>query len=279
MIAAQPPATSSSWYPSSASSLANSVSERMSTRQPVSRAARRAFWPSLPIASDSWSSGTITVACLFSSSTSTSRTRAGDILDLHQAVGDLRHLELEQLADELGRAARDDDARTLRLRGDVRDDRLDALAVVVALVVDLLGLRQQRLHPLAQLHERVAGVGLLDDAGDQLADAVLVLLEHHVALGLADALQDHLLGGLGGDAPEVVRRDVALVDLVAVLLELDRVDLGLLGLAHLPGLGVDGRVLVDGLDEELRLEPLGDDQLEDLEVAGGVVDLDAGVLG
>jgi len=29
------------------------VSERMSIRQPVSRAARRAFWPSRPIASDS----------------------------------------------------------------------------------------------------------------------------------------------------------------------------------------------------------------------------------
>lgn len=31
-----------------------SVSGRMSMRQPVSRAARRAFWPSLPMASDSW---------------------------------------------------------------------------------------------------------------------------------------------------------------------------------------------------------------------------------
>ena len=37
-------------------------SERMSMRQPVSRAARRAFWPSLPIASESWKSGTITRA-------------------------------------------------------------------------------------------------------------------------------------------------------------------------------------------------------------------------
>ena len=86
--------------------------------------------------------------------------------------------------------------------------------MVVALAVDLLGLRQQRLHPLAQLHERVAGVGLLDDAGDQLAHAVAVLLEHHVALGLADPLQDDLLGGLRGDPPEVVRRDVADLDLV-----------------------------------------------------------------
>jgi hypothetical protein len=68
----------SSSKPCSASSAANSVSERMSIRHPVRRAARRAFWPSRPIASDSWSSGTITVACLPASSTSTSRTRAGD---------------------------------------------------------------------------------------------------------------------------------------------------------------------------------------------------------
>ena len=50
----------------------------MSTFQPVSFAARRAFWPSRPIASESWSSGTITVASLVSSSTRTSRTRAGE---------------------------------------------------------------------------------------------------------------------------------------------------------------------------------------------------------
>src|SRR5665809_114359 len=50
----------------------------MSTRQPVRRAARRAFCPSLPIASESWSSGTITVACFASSSTSTSRTQPGE---------------------------------------------------------------------------------------------------------------------------------------------------------------------------------------------------------
>ena len=47
-------------------------------RQPVRRAARRAFWPSRPIASESWSSGTMTVAWRVSSSTSTSRTRAGE---------------------------------------------------------------------------------------------------------------------------------------------------------------------------------------------------------
>lgn len=33
---------------------ATGVSGRMSMRHPVSRAARRAFWPSFPIASESW---------------------------------------------------------------------------------------------------------------------------------------------------------------------------------------------------------------------------------
>ena len=150
--------------------------------------------------------------------------------------------------------------------------------MVVALAVDLLGLRQQRLDALAQLHERVARVRLLHDAGDQLADAVAVLLVHHVALGLADPLQDHLLGGLRGDPPEVAGRDVALVDLVAVLLELRRVDLRILGLAHLARLGVDRRALVDRLDDQVRLQALGDDQLDHAEVGGLAVDLDARVL-
>ena len=71
---------------------------------------------------------------------------------------------------------------------------------------------QQRLDP-AEVDERVAGVGLLDDAGDDVADAVLVLLEHHLALGLADPLQDDLLGGLRGDAAEVVLHHVGDGDL------------------------------------------------------------------
>ena len=163
---------------------------------------------------------------------------AGDVGDLHQAVGDLGHLELEQALDQLGVAAGDDDARPARGGGDLLDHGLDALRVVVALAVDLLGLGQQRLDALAQLHERVARVGLLDDAGDQLADAVAVLLEHHVALGLADPLQDDLLGGLRGDAAEVVRRDVAGLDLVGELGQALGGDLRGLGDDHLARLRV-----------------------------------------
>jgi hypothetical protein len=85
--------------------------------------------------------------------------------------------------------------------------------VLVALARDLLRARQERLD-LAEVDEAVAGVRLLDDARHDVAHAVLVLLEHHLALGLADPLQDHLLGGLGRDATEVVARDVDDLDRV-----------------------------------------------------------------
>ncbi len=49
----------------------------MSIRQPVSRAASRAFWPSRPIASESIRSGTVTLAIRCSSSMSTEITWAG----------------------------------------------------------------------------------------------------------------------------------------------------------------------------------------------------------
>ena len=63
---------------SSAALAATETSLRMSIRQPVRRAARRAFWPSRPIANDSIRSGTVTLAIRFSSSMSTPITWAGD---------------------------------------------------------------------------------------------------------------------------------------------------------------------------------------------------------
>jgi hypothetical protein len=60
----------------------------------------------------------------------------------------------------------------------------------------------------------VAVSRLLHNSGDDLADAIDVLVVHHRALGLADSLQDDLLGGLGGDAAEIAWRHLALVDLL-----------------------------------------------------------------
>src|SRR3954454_12929349 len=156
--------------------------------------------------------------------------------------------------------------------------------MVVALAVDLLGLGQQRLHAFAQLHERVAGVRLLDDAGDQLAHTVAVLLEHHVALRLADPLEDHLLGRLRGDPPEVVRRDVAQLDLVLEVAQAAGVDVRRLRDDHLAGLRVDpalqrARGLLLGLVEQLVLEIRGQQELLHDEVAGVAIHAYAGVAG
>ena len=133
---------------------------------------------------------------------------AGDAADLDEPVGDLGHLELEERADELRIAAREDHLRALRPRANLGDDGLDAAPLLVALAVDLLGAREQRLDATEVDENVVAIARLLDDAGDDLALAVDVLLVHDRALGLADALLDDLLRGLRGDASEVVRRHV-----------------------------------------------------------------------
>ena len=176
---------------------------------------------------------------------------AGAGLDLDDAVGDLGHLELEQPLDETGVGAADDDLGALGGLADLDDVGLDPGAGLGALVGHLLGLGQQRLDP-AEVEQRVAGVGLLDDAGDDVALAAGVLLVLHLALGLADALGHHLLRGLRGDATEVVGRDVELVaDGLAVLVELlgDHPDLAGVGVDRDPGVLVRvGHALVGRLE-------------------------------
>src|SRR5206468_10131866 len=131
-----------------------------------------------------------------------------DAADLDESIGDFWNLELEERLDQLGIAPRDDHLRALRARANLGDDRLDPRALLVALAVDLLGARQQRLD-LAEVDEHVVTVArLLDDAGHDLGDAVDVLVVHHPALLFADPLEDHLLGSLRGDAAEALRRHV-----------------------------------------------------------------------
>jgi hypothetical protein len=63
---------------------------------------------------------------------------AGDAADLDEAVRDLGHLELEERANQLGIAPREDDLRPLRPGTDLGDHGLDARALLVALTVHLL---------------------------------------------------------------------------------------------------------------------------------------------
>ncbi len=127
----------------------------------------------------------------------------------------------------------DHDLGALGGLADLDDVGLEARAVLVALVGDLFGLGQQCLD-LAQVEQGVAVVGLLHDPGDDVTLAAGVLLVLHVPLDLADPLEDHLLGRLGRNAPEVIGRVVPLADDFAVLVELLAVD------ADLAGVGIDG---------------------------------------
>src|SRR6185312_6287921 len=62
----------------------------------------------------------------------------------------------------------------------------------------------------------VAALEAADDAGDELALTLLVLIEDVLPLGLAHPLQDDLLGRLGGDAAEPLPGAVQLQELAVL---------------------------------------------------------------
>ena len=87
----------------------------------------------------------------------------------------------------------------------VVDVRPYAVAVLEVLARQKLVAAQDRFGP-AQIDRDVAVFHALDQTVDDFADAVLVFLELALPLGLADLLDDDLLGGLGGDPAEIDRR-------------------------------------------------------------------------
>ena len=99
--------------------------------------------------------------------------------------------------------ARQDDLRSARVLLDVEHVGGDAVAGAVRLARHLLAHRQDGL-VAADLDDEVAALEATHGAGDQLALAVLELVVDVLALGLAHALDDHLLGGLRGDAAELL---------------------------------------------------------------------------
>ena len=100
-----------------------------------------------------------------------------------------------------------------------------------------------------ELHDDVAVLEPLDDAVDDLADALAVLGVDVLALGLAHLLEDHLLGGLRRDPPEIFGRPRELdlhVDFrfVAVeLLRLRRARSAFGGIRHFVDDALDGAEL------------------------------------
>ena len=130
---------------------------------------------------------------------------AGGGLDLDDAVVNLRHFLSEQLLHEFGVGARQEDLRAAGFAADAQDQRADAVADADHLARDLLVAADDALGA-AEVDDDVAELDALDDAGDDFAGAVLELFILALALGVADLLEDDLLGGLGGDAAELDRR-------------------------------------------------------------------------
>src|SRR6185369_13873141 len=127
---------------------------------------------------------------------------AGDRADGDDAVVDLGHFLHEQLGHELRMGAAQKDLRAALFAADVVDVGADAVAVAVHLARDQFVAADDGL-AAAEIDDDVAVLDALDGAVDDLADAIDVLVVHALALGIADLLHDHLLGGLGGNAAEL----------------------------------------------------------------------------
>ena len=94
---------------------------------------------------------------------------------------------------------------------------IGAHAIVGSVVLPRhLFLRRNHRLGAAEVDDDRALLEATDDAVHDLVGAVLVFLEDGVAFGLANALDDHLLRGLGEDATEARRVDLH-ADLVAHL--------------------------------------------------------------
>ena len=197
---------------------------------------------------------------------------AGGGLDLDDAVVDFGHFLREQLAHEIGMRAAEEDLRAAIVALHLGDERADTLADTGGFAGNLL-VAADDAFGTAEVDDHMAEFDRLDHAGDDFARAILEFLELALALGIADLLEDHLLGRLRVDAAEIDRRQ-RIDDEVA--------DLGIV-LQLLRGLQIDLLEIVldlfDHLDDApqaqvtgLRIELGANVVLRTIAVAGGLLD-------
>ncbi len=127
---------------------------------------------------------------------------AGDAHDLHGAVVDFRHLAAEEGGGVVPMGAGNDDLRAASFLAHFDDQGLHAIPAFVVLAGNLLFLGQNGLGP-SEVDDPAALVAALDDAAADFAHAVLEFLVDEFLFGVAHPLDDHLLGGLGGDAAQI----------------------------------------------------------------------------
>src|SRR5690606_9227874 len=130
---------------------------------------------------------------------------AGGGLDLDDAVVNFGHFLGEQLLHELRVRTAQENLRSAVITLDLHDQRPHAFTDTSGLARDLLVTADDAFGP-AEIDDHVTELDRLDHPGDDLAGAVLEFLVLTLALGVADLLEDHLLGALRIDATEVDRR-------------------------------------------------------------------------
>lgn len=155
-------------------------------------------------------------------------------LDFYRALGDFRHLELEELFDEFVAGAAEYDFRAARRGLDFKQQAAYALALRVILAGDGLAARQQGFR-LAEVDYCGALFAAAHYAGDDVSDVTFVLVENPVLLKLAHFLDYALVDVLCGDSPEVGEVDFALDDIADA--RIVEIELGLVEMDFGGGVG------------------------------------------
>src|SRR5207237_10094316 len=130
---------------------------------------------------------------------------AGHRLDLYDAVINFRHLLREQFRHELGMGAGQKNLRAPGFAPHVENIGADTVAVAEHLSRQHLVATDDGF-AAAQIDNDAAIFDALDNAIDDIADAVLEFPVLAVALALAHLLHDDLFGGLRGNALVFQRR-------------------------------------------------------------------------
>src|SRR5207244_13615454 len=123
-------------------------------------------------------------------------------LDLEQSFLDFRDFKPEQLHDEFGRSARQNQLRPAHIAVDAHDEGAHAVAHPQILLGDHLVARQPRLDA-PDLDDRVAALDALDRAVDELFAAGEKIVQQLLAFGVADPLEDDRFRGLRADAAQI----------------------------------------------------------------------------
>ena len=123
--------------------------------------------------------------------------------DGHRPVVDFRHFHFKQLGEQGRVNAGNDDLGTSGGFLHLDDDHTDSVAHGEALQARLLPPGKSTLCR-SQVDNHVGALGPLHQAGDHLADPLAVFFEDALPFRLANLLQNHLLGRLGGNAPQDV---------------------------------------------------------------------------